>query len=111
MSRFSGIGGKLTSGRGDGFGGGFVTGAALGMIWTPCAGPILAAVATLAATQAVGFQSFFLIVTYVAGVCVPLYILTLLGGRILTKTRSLSQYTGIIQRVFGAIMILSPDDF
>jgi cytochrome c biogenesis protein CcdA/thiol-disulfide isomerase/thioredoxin len=107
VSRFSGLGGRFTTGRGDGFGAGFITGAALGLIWTPCAGPILAAVATLAATQAVGLQSFLLIVVYVVGVCVPLYILTLLGGRVLTKTRALSGYTGIIQRVFGAIMILS----
>ena len=73
VSRFSSIGGRFTSGRGEGFGGGLITGAALGLIWTPCAGPILAAVATVAATQAVGYQVFLLIVTYVVGVCVPLW--------------------------------------
>ncbi len=107
VSRLSGIGGRFTSGRGDGFGGGFITGAALGLIWTPCAGPILAAVATVAATQAVGYQAFLLIVVYVVGVCVPLYILTLAGGRLLTRTRALSAYTGVIQKVFGVVMILS----
>jgi len=107
VSKLSGVGGRFTSGRGDGFGGGFITGAALGLIWTPCAGPILAAVATVAATQAVGYQAVLLIVTYVVGVCVPLYILTLIGGRVLNRTRILSAYTGIIQRVFGVVMILS----
>ncbi len=107
VSKFSGIGGRFTRGRGDGFGGGFITGAALGLIWTPCAGPILAAVATLAATQSVGYQAVLLIVVYVLGVCVPLYLLTLLGGKILTRTRALSPYTGIIQKIFGAVMILS----
>jgi thiol-disulfide isomerase/thioredoxin len=43
----------------------------------------------------------------VVGVCVPLYILTLIGGRVLTGTRALSAYTGIIQKVFGVVMILS----
>jgi cytochrome c biogenesis protein CcdA/thiol-disulfide isomerase/thioredoxin len=107
VSRLGSFGGRFTSGRGDGFGGGFVTGAALGLIWTPCAGPILAAVATLAATRAVSFEAFILIVVYVAGVSVPLYILTLIGGKALAKTRSLSLYTGLIQKVFGIIMILS----
>jgi cytochrome c biogenesis protein CcdA/thiol-disulfide isomerase/thioredoxin len=107
VSKLSGIGGRFTHGRGDGFGGGFITGVALGLIWTPCAGPILAAVATVAATQAVGYQAFLLIVTYVIGVCVPLYILTLIGGRVLTGTRAFSAYTGIIQKVFGVVMILS----
>ena len=107
VSRLGSFGGRFTSGRGDGFGGGFVTGAALGLIWTPCAGPILAAVATLAATRSVSFEAFILIVVYVAGVSIPLYILTLIGGKALAKTRSLSLYTGVIQKVFGIIMILS----
>ena len=107
VSRLGSFGGRFTSGRGDGFGGGFITGAALGLIWTPCAGPILAAVATLAATRSVSFEAFILIVVYVAGVSIPLYILTLIGGKALAKTRSLSLYTGVIQKVFGIIMILS----
>ncbi|MCW1887939.1 MAG: cytochrome c biogenesis protein DipZ [Candidatus Moranbacteria bacterium] len=107
VSRLGSFGGRFTSGRGDGFGGGLITGAALGLIWTPCAGPILAAVATLAATRAVSLEAFLLIVVYVAGVSIPLYILTLVGGKALAKTRGLSLYTGTIQKVFGIIMILS----
>jgi cytochrome c biogenesis protein CcdA/thiol-disulfide isomerase/thioredoxin len=107
VSRLGTFGARFTKGREDGFGGGFITGAALGLIWTPCAGPILAAVATVAATQTVGLQAVVLITAYVVGVSIPLYLLTLLGGRVLSKTRAFSQYTGIIQRVFGAIMILS----
>src|SRR5262249_38693090 len=37
----------------SGFWGGVLTGATLGLVWAPCAGPILAAVTTLAATQQV----------------------------------------------------------
>ena len=107
VSRLSSVGGRFTSGNGDGFKGGFITGVALGLIWTPCAGPILAAVATLAATQAVGFGTILLITAYVVGVCVPLYILTLVGGKVLARTRVLSAYTGTIQKVFGAVMIVS----
>lgn len=107
VSRLGSFGNRFTTGRGDGFGGGFITGFALGLIWTPCAGPILAAVATFAATQAVGFQVVLLTLAYVVGVSLPLYLLTLLGSRVLGRTRALSPYTAIIQRVFGAIMILS----
>lgn len=107
VSKLGGFGARFTKDRGDGFGGGFVTGAALGLIWTPCAGPILAAVATLAATQTVGIDGVLLITAYVVGVSIPLYLLTLMGGRVLGRTRALSVYTGIIQRAFGAVMILS----
>src|SRR5688500_8526001 len=36
---------------GDGFGSGFVVGASLGLVYTPCAGPILAGVITVSASQ------------------------------------------------------------
>src|SRR5438046_6472443 len=38
-----------------GFKSGFITGLSLGIIWTPCAGPILATIAALAAMQEVNF--------------------------------------------------------
>lgn len=107
VSRLGSLGSRFTQNRGGGFGAGFITGAALGLIWTPCAGPILAAVATLAATQTVGLSGLLLISAYVAGVSVPLYLLTFLGGRVLSQTRTLSRYTGTIQRVFGVVMIVS----
>lgn len=107
VSRLGSFGNRFTKGKGDGFGGGFIVGFALGLIWTPCAGPILAAVATFAATQAVGFQVVLLTLAYVGGVAIPLYLLTLLGSRALGKTRALSPYTARIQQVFGFIMILS----
>ena len=56
VSRLSGRLGGLTHREGTGFTSGFITGLALGLVWTPCAGPILATIATLAATQAVNFQ-------------------------------------------------------
>ena len=47
------LSGKLNLGSQteSGFLGGFVTGAALGIVWTPCAGPILATIIALSATQ------------------------------------------------------------
>ena len=42
---------------GDGFGSGLVLGAALSVVWTPCAGPILAAVTALAAEHHVSGES------------------------------------------------------
>ena len=40
----------------SGFGGGVILGLALGLLWTPCAGPILAAITTLVATQTVNIS-------------------------------------------------------
>lgn len=104
-SRFSGLGSLSKVGRG--FKGGFVTGFALGLIWSPCAGPILATVATLAATQSLTLAIVLVAVAFVAGVGLPLLILAILGQRILNRTRRLSPYTGRIQQFFGVVMILA----
>lgn len=107
VSRFASFGGRFTAGTGSGFGGGFVTGFALGLVWSPCAGPILATIAALAATQAVSIQVVIVTFAFVLGVAVPLFILALLGQRVLAKTRAFSRYTRIIQAGFGVIMMLA----
>ena len=107
VSRLSGFGGRFLNQKGSGFGSGFITGFALGVVWSPCAGPILATVATLAATQAVNVTVVFITISFVVGVAVPLYIFATVGQKLLTKTRALSPYTSRIQQVFGVVMILA----
>lgn len=102
-ARFN-LGDKMQS---TGFKSGFITGLALGIIWTPCAGPILATIATLAATQAVNFNVILITTFYIIGVGIPLFIFATLGKYIFTKSKVLSKYTGRIQQIFGVIMILT----
>lgn len=101
-SRFS-----PTNEKRSGFIGGFVAGFSLGIIWAPCAGPILATIATLAGTQAVNFQIVLVTLAYVIGVGIPLFVFSSAGNAFFAKSRLLSQYTGRIQQVFGVIMILT----
>lgn len=107
VSRFASLGGRFMKNSGTGFWSGFITGFALGLVWSPCAGPILATIATLAATQAVSFQVVLITLAFVLGVSLPLFVLAVLGKRILTKTRVLAPYTKRIQQSFGLIMILA----
>ncbi len=90
----------------DGFLGGFVTGFALGIVWSPCAGPILATIATLAATRSVNAQIILVTVVYVIGIGIPLFIFALLGSKFFNESKLLSKYTGRVQQVFGAVMVL-----
>jgi len=107
VSRLTNFSGRYLPSSGTGFWGGFAIGAALGLVWSPCAGPILATVATLAATQALTISVVLITLAFVAGISIPLYIFALIGHKLLVKTRALSPYTGIFQRVFGVIMILA----
>lgn len=113
LSRMSGIFGRTKSDRDglpagrQGFVSGFIAGLSLGIVWSPCAGPILAAIATLAATGQVSLQVLLVTLAYVTGVGIPLFIIALLGQKFLANSRKLSPFTGRIQQVFGVIMILT----
>ncbi|MBI2621206.1 MAG: cytochrome c biogenesis protein DipZ [Candidatus Levybacteria bacterium] len=93
--------------QGNGFWAGLITGFALGIVWTPCAGPILATIATLAATQQVNSSIILVTIVYVIGVGIPLFLFAILGRRIFSGSKLLSPYLGKIQQVFGAIMIIT----
>lgn len=107
ISRLSGrFGGVGRNSRSD-FSGGFITGLALGVVWTPCSGPILASIATLAATNKVSLQVVFVTLFYVAGVSIPLFGFAVGGQKLLAKSRRLSKHTGRIQIASGVIMVIT----
>lgn len=94
-------------GSNTGFGGGFIFGLALGLIWTPCAGPILAAITTLVATQSINYLIILLTLTYSIGAGIPMFLIAYGGNRIISSSRSLSSHTERIRQFFGLIMILT----
>ncbi|MBA3874260.1 MAG: cytochrome c biogenesis protein DipZ [Anaerolineae bacterium] len=89
----------------SGFWGGILTGASLGLIWAPCAGPILAAVTTLAATQQVSAGTVGVIVAYAFGSGIPMLGIAYGGRALAQRSRSLVRYGGRVQQVFGGLMI------
>lgn len=107
VSRLSGKFSPATKRNGDSFGAGFITGFALGIVWTPCAGPILATIATLAATQQLNSATVLVTLVYVTGVGIPLFVFSLFGNKVLAQNKTLSKYTGRIQQIFGVMMILT----
>jgi cytochrome c biogenesis protein CcdA/thiol-disulfide isomerase/thioredoxin len=88
--------------RGEGFGSGLVVGASLGLVYAPCAGPILAGVITASAAQDFTAGRLAVALSYALGSSLVLYAL-LLGGRRLSDR--LSPIRGQVQTVMGALMI------
>ncbi len=107
ISRLAGRFGGMGRNQRSDFSGGFITGLALGVVWTPCSGPILASVATLAATNKVSLQVIFVTLIYVAGVSIPLFGFAVGGQKLLAKSRRLSKHTARIQIASGVVMILT----
>ncbi|MGV6876808.1 cytochrome c biogenesis CcdA family protein, partial [Pseudochelatococcus sp. B33] len=59
-----------------------ILGVATGLLWAPCAGPILGLVLTGAALQGASLQTTFLLLAYAAGAATSLAVALLVGGRI-----------------------------
>jgi cytochrome c biogenesis protein CcdA/thiol-disulfide isomerase/thioredoxin len=90
-------------GSGDGFASGLVLGASLGLVYAPCAGPILAAVITVSAAQSFTAGRFAVALAYGLGTAVVLYGL-MAGGRRLTVP--LARRSGSFQRALGVVMVV-----
>jgi len=105
--RLSGIAARLgarpASAQGDGFRSGLLVGASLGLVYAPCAGPILAGVITVSASQPFTAGRLAVALAYGIGSALVLYLL-MLGGRRLTAP--LARRSGALQLGMGAAMVL-----
>ncbi len=91
----------------NGFKGGFAIGISLGLVWTPCVGPILASIITLAATSQVGLGAVVITAAYSAGTAIPLFFLIYGGNRAVKTMPYLKKNSPAIQKIFGLLMILT----
>lgn len=85
---------------------GFMLGASLGLVWTPCAGPVLGSILTIVASKQNLAQAGALLVAYALGAGIPMLAIAYGGQAAVTKVRAFTKYTNTIQRVFGFIIIL-----
>lgn len=105
---FSRLSGRFAiKGNHEGFHGGVLIGLSLGLIWTPCVGPIIASVITLAATSSVNFASFLITFSYALGTAIPMFAIMVGGRGLLQKIPWLLPNTEKIQKAFGVLMILT----
>ena len=91
---------------GGGFAGGYLTGFSLGIVWTPCAGPILATIATLSATRSVGLEVVLMTLAFSLGVSIPLFMFASLGEKLFQRSKLVNRYLGAVQKGFGVLMIV-----
>ncbi|OGH14650.1 MAG: hypothetical protein A2687_00535 [Candidatus Levybacteria bacterium RIFCSPHIGHO2_01_FULL_38_26] len=90
---------------GTGFGSGFIIGLSLGLLWTPCVGPILASVISLAIVGTVTLDAFLIILAYSIGTAIPMFMIIIGGQNLFRKVPWLLVNSANIQKAFGIIMI------
>jgi cytochrome c biogenesis protein CcdA len=104
------IGGLLGSGQGSvnahqGNVGGFILGTTLGLVWTPCAGPVLGSILTIVATSANTTWASLLLLAYTIGAALPMLAIAYGGQAVSTRVRQIARISPRLQQGFGVVVI------
>ena len=105
--RFADAGGNLSANAKDGFGSGILIGMFIGLVWTPCAGPILAAILVQVIRQQSDALAFIQVAAFAFGAGLPMLIIALTGRQIMSKLRVFATHTETMRKVFGVIILLA----
>jgi cytochrome c-type biogenesis protein len=89
-----------------GFLGTFVVGMAFGAGWTPCVGPILGSILTLAATTQDVAKGIILLVFYSLGLGIPFFLAGILIHKFFEYFKTIRKYFRIITAVGGILLII-----
>lgn len=104
----SGRVGGLTGGNAassQGLAGGFVLGTTLGLVWTPCAGPVLGSILTVVATSNDTAWASLLLVVYAIGAGLPMLAIAYGGQAVTTRVRRVARIAPRLQQGFGGVVI------
>ena len=99
---------QLAGGRFGGsgsFGGSFLLGAGVAVGWTPCIGPTLGAILTMAAASDSVWSGGLLLVAYAAGMAVPFVLVAVGLSRYRPLARALARHHRAFQVASGALIV------
>ncbi|CAN5224683.1 cytochrome c biogenesis protein DipZ [soil metagenome] len=94
----------LTRRRPSTDGNGLVLGLSLGLVFVPCAGPILAAITVLSATGEVGVRIVLVTGVYALGVAIPMLAIAIGGQRLMSGVKFLRTHAASTRMVAGVLM-------
>jgi len=80
-------------------------GVATGLLWAPCAGPILGLIFTGAALQGASFSTTLLLLAYALGAATSLALALLIGGKVFTRMKKSLGASERIRQVLGVLVL------
>jgi cytochrome c biogenesis protein CcdA/thiol-disulfide isomerase/thioredoxin len=89
---------------GGDLGGGFLLGASLGLVFVPCAGPVLSAISANAARVEFGWKTIVVTVAYSLGAAVPMLAVAAFGQRLTQRVRANAVR---VRSALGVVMALA----
>jgi cytochrome c-type biogenesis protein len=102
--RIGGVSGNMAASR-QGVIGGFVLGTTLGLVWTPCAGPVLGSILTVIATSKDTAWASLLLIVYAIGAALPMLAIAYGGQAVTTRVRRVARIAPRLQQGFGIVVI------
>jgi cytochrome c biogenesis protein CcdA/thiol-disulfide isomerase/thioredoxin len=99
---FARVGTRQPNGRA----GGFILGLAVGVVYVPCAGPVLAAIAVVGATHRVGLTAVILTAAFAVGTAVPLLAVAVAGGQLTSRIGAIRRKAPQIRQFGGVVLIV-----
>ncbi len=96
---------KISTRQPSGAAAGLVVGLACGLLFVPCAGPILAAITVVGATHRVGWTAVFLTAAFAAGAAIPLLAVAFAGSELTVRARAFRRHAVKFRMVGGAVLI------
>ena len=85
--------------------GGFPLGFALGAVYVPCAGPVLAAITVAGSTGRIGVETVVLTLSFAIGAALPLLVFALAGRRVAERVKTFRTHQRGIRIAGGVVMI------
>ncbi len=96
---------RLVRRQPSGNAGAIVLGLGLGVVFVPCAGPVLSAITVAGATRHVGLSTVMLTVAFSAGAALPLLVVAMAGQRVAERTKVIRSHAPTARRVGGIVMM------
>lgn len=94
------FGQRIAHGRGA-----FVTGCLIGIVWTPCAGPLMGAALIQVLQSKTDVLAVFSVISFAIGAAAPMLAIALFAQRATSHLRFLMQHTQKIKQGLGVVVI------
>ncbi len=97
---------RISTRRPSGRAGGFVLGLALGVLYVPCAGPVLAAITVVGATHRVGLTAVVVTAAFAVGTAIPLLVIAIAGSQLSGRIGTFRRHAVGVRQLGGVVLVV-----